>query len=144
MNYKVDIFRYNINVPFVLVIKMSEIVNNLDAAKAVPVLLNRIDAIKAELAELETKKSNQQPISEIQLSELEHDIAYNVADLDVLKNSVPEGNIKYGKIKESAPYVTDKLTSVDSVQISIFLLQRLRRGFKCTILLGGWRNPKIK
>ena len=94
MNYKVDIFRYNINVPFALVIKMSEIVNNLDAAKAVPVLLNRIDAIKAELAELETKKSNQQPISEIQLSELEHDIAYNVADLDVLKNSVPEGNIK--------------------------------------------------
>ena len=35
---------------------MSEIVNNLDAAKAVPVLLNEIDAIKAQLVELETKK----------------------------------------------------------------------------------------
>ena len=72
---------------------MSEIVNNLDAAKAVPVLLNEIDAIKAQLVELETKKSNQQPISDDQISELERDIAYNVAELDVLKSSVPEGNI---------------------------------------------------
>ena len=72
---------------------MSEIVNNLDAAKAVPVLLNEIDAIKAQLAELETKKLNQQPISDDQISELERDIAYNVAELDVLKSSVPEGNI---------------------------------------------------
>lgn len=72
---------------------MSEIVNNLDAAKAVPVLLNEIDAIKAQLVELETKKLNQQPISDDQISELERDIAYNVAELDVLKSSVPEGNI---------------------------------------------------
>ena len=72
---------------------MSEIVNNLDAAKAVPVLLNEIDAIKAQLVELETKKLNQQPISDNQISELERDIAYNVAELDVLKSSVPEGNI---------------------------------------------------
>ena len=43
---------------------MSEIVNNLDAAKAVPILLNEIDAIKAQLAKLETEKSNQQPISD--------------------------------------------------------------------------------
>ena len=71
---------------------MSEIVNNLDAAKAVPVLLNEIDAIKAQLVELETKKLNQQPISDDQISELERDIAYNVAELDVLKSSVPEGN----------------------------------------------------
>ena len=72
---------------------MSEIVNNLDAAKAVPVLLNEIDSIKAQLVELETKKLNQQPISDDQISELERDIAYNVAELDVLKSSVPEGNI---------------------------------------------------
>ena len=72
---------------------MSEIVNNLDAAKAVPILLNEIDAIKAQLAKLETEKSNQQPISDEQFSELEQDIAYNVAELDQLKSSVPEGKL---------------------------------------------------
>ena len=70
---------------------MSEIVNNLDAAKAVPILLNEIDAIKAQLAKLETEKSNQQPISDDQLTALEQDIAYNVAEIEQLKTSVPEG-----------------------------------------------------
>ena len=70
---------------------MSELLSHADAAKAVPQLLNRIDAIKAELAGLEAKKSNQHPTSEIHRSELERDIAYNVAEIEVLKSSVPEG-----------------------------------------------------
>ena len=76
---------------------MSELLSHGDAAKAVPQLLNRIDAIKAELAELEAKKSNQSsiPISEIHRSELERDIAYNVAEIEVLKSSVPEGKLHY-------------------------------------------------
>jgi len=71
--------------------EMSELLSHADAAKAVPQLLNRIDAIKAELAGLEAKKSNQHPTSEIHRSELERDIAYNVAEIEVLKSSVPEG-----------------------------------------------------
>ena len=71
--------------------KMAEILDHADAAKALPKILSRIDAIKAELKELETKKSNQPPISDLHNSELERDIAYNVAEIDVLKSSVPEG-----------------------------------------------------
>ena len=70
---------------------MAEILDHADAAKALPKILSRIDAIKAELKELETKKSNQPPISDLHNSELERDIAYNVAEIDVLKSSVPEG-----------------------------------------------------
>lgn len=73
---------------------MSEILGHVDAAKAVPVLLNRIDAIKAELRDLETKKSNQPSISELHRSELERDIAYNVAEIELLKSTVPEGQIE--------------------------------------------------
>ena len=77
---------------------MSELLNHPDAAKAVPELLNRIDAIKAELAELEAKKSNQPPVCEIHSSELERDIAYNVAEIELLKNSVPEGKSMISKL----------------------------------------------
>ena len=70
---------------------MSEILGHKDAAKAIPLLLNKIDAIKADLAELEKKKSNQPPLATLSQSELERDIGYNVAEIEVLKNSVPEG-----------------------------------------------------
>ena len=75
--------------------KMAEILDHADAAKALPKILSRIDAIKAELKELETKKSNQPPISDLHNSELERDIAYNVAEIDVLKSSVPEGKLPF-------------------------------------------------
>ena len=78
--------------------EMSELLNHPGAAKAVPELLNRIDAIKAELAELEAKKSNQPPVCEIHSSELERDIAYNVAEIELLKNSVPEGKSMISKL----------------------------------------------
>ena len=74
---------------------MAEILDHADAAKALPKILSRIDAIKAELKELETKKSNQPPISDLHNSELERDIAYNVAEIDVLKSSVPEGKLPF-------------------------------------------------
>lgn len=79
---------------------MSEILAHADAAKAVPLLLNRIDEIKAELADLEKKKSNQPSISAIHQSELERDIGYNVTEIEVLKSAVPEGymedeNVQY-------------------------------------------------
>ena len=70
---------------------MSELFGNADAAKAASLLLDRIDAIKAELSELEKRKSNHPPISETSQTDLERDVAYNVAEIEVLKNSVPEG-----------------------------------------------------
>ena len=90
---------------------MSEIVNNLDAAKAVPILLNEIDAIKAQLAKLETEKSNQQPISDDQLTALEQDIAYNVAEIEQLKTSVPEGKFQSFSVAELALAIYQKLDS---------------------------------
>lgn len=78
---------------------MSEILGHIDASKAVPILLNRIDEIKSEVSSLETKKSNQPPISEIHPSELERDIAYNVAEIELLKNAVPEGQIEDDNIQ---------------------------------------------
>jgi len=97
---------------------MSEIVNNLDAANAVSIFLNEIDAIKAQLAKLEIEKSNQPPISDEQLSELEQDTAYSVAELDQLKSSVPEGyvddsNVQYflavGEIQKSNEVLRQQL-----------------------------------
>lgn len=73
---------------------MSEILGHADAAEAVSLLLNRIDAVKAELADLEKKKANQPPISATHQSELERDIGYNVAEIEVLKNTVPEGHME--------------------------------------------------
>ena len=73
---------------------MSELLGHADAAKAVPLLLNRIDEIKAELADLEKHKANQPPISAIHRSELERDIGYNVAEIEVLKSAVPEGHME--------------------------------------------------
>ena len=70
---------------------MSELLSHSEAPKAVPKLLNRIDAIKAEIAGLEATKSNQNPISETHRSELERDILYSVAEIEVLKSSVPDG-----------------------------------------------------
>ena len=72
---------------------MSELFGHADAAKAVPLLLDRIDAIKAELSELEKIKANHPPISETGQTELERDVAYNVAEIEVLKSSVPEGRV---------------------------------------------------
>jgi len=122
---------------------MSEIVNNLDAAKAVPVLLNEIDAIKAQLVELETKKLNQQPISDDQISELERDIAYNVAELDVLKSSVPEGyvddsNVQYflavGEIQKSNETLRQQLQfserNLDSIKNDVKETKELIQNLK--------------
>ena len=72
-------------------LEMSEILGHIDAAKAVPILLNRIDEISTEIGQLTTTKCNQPPISDIHRPELERDMAFNVAEIEVLKSAVPEG-----------------------------------------------------
>ena len=68
---------------------MSEILSHVRAAEAVPWLLNKIDAIKTEIVDLENEKNNQAPISTIRESCLEQDLHYSIAEIEILKNAAP-------------------------------------------------------